>query len=414
MAVPYQNPRGTRASLNTKQTNSQILAGQVYLVTDENRLYIGLTASTVQGFVKQGEVFSTTVSGLVPNPGSVTGKYLTDGGTWVDPLAGNITIGGKLTTTTSTAVGSLGSNGALFGYNSTFGAYIQGKSGSTYSFILFNEVGTGVLLVPSNTTTIVTAASNGSYAGLRLPHGTAPGTPTDGDFWSTTTGFYGRVNGTTVGPFGAGGGGGTTTNSVTFNALGTGSAPGTTFNGSTAITVSTNTIGAVPVGGITTSGLTTSGNSVILGRSAVGGGAVQELTGTIATSLLDVATTTTKGLVPPPGTSTGKVLQDDMTWITPATGGGGYTVVTRSATNTESATSGTVVVLCTATTNMTINLPTAVGNTAMYIIKKTALGGAVTVDASSTQTIDGGLTVVLTDQYETIAIVSDNANWWII
>lgn len=39
-------------------------------------------------------------------------------------------------------------------------------------------------------------------AGLNLPHGTAPTSPTNGDIWTTTAGLYGRINGSTVGPFG--------------------------------------------------------------------------------------------------------------------------------------------------------------------------------------------------------------------
>jgi hypothetical protein len=38
-------------------------------------------------------------------------------------------------------------------------------------------------------------------AGLNIPHGLAPTAPLDGDLWSTANGFYGRVNGVTVGPF---------------------------------------------------------------------------------------------------------------------------------------------------------------------------------------------------------------------
>jgi hypothetical protein len=41
------------------------------------------------------------------------------------------------------------------------------------------------------------SASTTSYPSLRMPHGTAPTSPTNGDGWSTTSGFYGRVNGTT-------------------------------------------------------------------------------------------------------------------------------------------------------------------------------------------------------------------------
>jgi hypothetical protein len=49
-----------------------------------------------------------------------------------------------------------------------------------------------------------TAASTTSSAGVNIPAGTAPTAPNNGDLWSTTSGFFGRVNGGTVGPFGNG------------------------------------------------------------------------------------------------------------------------------------------------------------------------------------------------------------------
>lgn len=103
-----------------------------------------------------------------------------------------------------------------------------------------------------------------------------------------------------------------------------------------------------------------------------------------------------------------------LTILSTGGAGGGYTFVTRNGTTTETATSGEVVVLCTATTDMIVNLPTAIGNTAKYNIKKTGAGGKVIVDANTTQTIDGGLTATLSLQYESITLVSDNANWNII
>lgn len=48
-----------------------------------------------------------------------------------------------------------------------------------------------------------TFASAAGGAGLRMPHGAAPTSPVDGDIWSTTSGVYARINGTTIGPFGA-------------------------------------------------------------------------------------------------------------------------------------------------------------------------------------------------------------------
>lgn len=47
---------------------------------------------------------------------------------------------------------------------------------------------------------LATAATSTAQAGFRLPHGTAPTSPVDGDAWTTTAGLYVRINGVTVGP----------------------------------------------------------------------------------------------------------------------------------------------------------------------------------------------------------------------
>jgi hypothetical protein len=53
---------------------------------------------------------------------------------------------------------------------------------------------------------VVFAAATTAGASLRVPHGTAPSSPTNGDVWTTTTGLFARINGSTVGPFAAGSG----------------------------------------------------------------------------------------------------------------------------------------------------------------------------------------------------------------
>lgn len=55
---------------------------------------------------------------------------------------------------------------------------------------------------------IVAPAATTSIPSIRLPHGAAPSSPTNGDLWTTTAGLYVRINGSTVGPLGTGGGGG--------------------------------------------------------------------------------------------------------------------------------------------------------------------------------------------------------------
>lgn len=94
------------------------------------------------------------------------------------------------------------------------------------------------------------------------------------------------------------------------------------------------------------------------------------------------------------------------------TAAGGLTVTPITANTNVTATSGEVVILANAT-GLTVNLPTAVGNTAKITIKLT-VAGTCTVDANASETIDGGLTAVLSRQYESITLVSDNVNWMII
>lgn len=61
----------------------------------------------------------------------------------------------------------------------------------------------------------------------------------------------------------------------------------------------------------------------------------------------------------------------------------------------------------------TITLPTAVGNTNTYTIKRVGTNN-VTINTTSSQTIDGSLTAVITNQYTSLTLVSDGTNWAII
>jgi hypothetical protein len=79
------------------------------------------------------------------------------------------------------------------------------------AFALFSG-GTPMLLLRasghSDIPNVRTGASTTSLASLNLPHGTAPTPPVNGDVWTTATGLFVRVNGSTVGPLGTGSGGG--------------------------------------------------------------------------------------------------------------------------------------------------------------------------------------------------------------
>lgn len=101
-----------------------------------------------------------------------------------------------------------------------------------------------------------------------------------------------------------------------------------------------------------------------------------------------------------------------------STSGGDVTLTILSVTSntTLTQTSGRYLVKSDATSgNITLNLPSAVGNTAEYsIIKTDSSTNTVTVDASGTQTISNNLTQVIQFQNSSMDITSDNANWWIV
>lgn len=55
MTVGYKHPRGTRASLNAKAGAGTLVPGQIYVITDEDRIAVALTTTTYQAYAKQGE-----------------------------------------------------------------------------------------------------------------------------------------------------------------------------------------------------------------------------------------------------------------------------------------------------------------------------------------------------------------------
>lgn len=86
---------------------------------------------------------------------------------------------------------------------------------------------------------------------------------------------------------------------------------------------------------------------------------------------------------------------------------------TISGNITLSDTDGIVLKLVNATSgSITVTLPTAVSNSACFIIKKTdSSTNPVTIDGYSTEMIDGNTTYVLYDQYNYVELVSNGTNW---
>ena len=83
------------------------------------------------------------------------------------------------------------------------------------------------------------------------------------------------------------------------------------------------------------------------------------------------------------------------------------------STNTNAGSSMAVDYVYIVTATATITLPTAVGNTNLYTIKNQG-AFTTTINTTSSQTIDGSLTVSLPIQYTSLSLISDGANWNIV
>lgn len=103
--------------------------------------------------------------------------------------------GGAATLAVGTASVGTVTNSTTLVVQTTASAAIQFKANSAQKA----EINTFGLLM-SAASVLQTAASTSGIAGFRLPHGTAPSSPGDGDMWTTTAGLFVRINGVTVGP----------------------------------------------------------------------------------------------------------------------------------------------------------------------------------------------------------------------
>lgn len=112
------------------------------------------------------------------------------------------------------------------------------------------------------------------------------------------------------------------------------------------------------------------------------------------------------------GNTNGYILLDSNVDIN---GGIQLNLVTKTGAYTATASDYTI--LCNAVGGaFTITLPAAASHTGrIYNIKKIdSSANAVTVDGNGGETIDGGVTAILTVQYESITIQSDGSNWHIL
>lgn len=115
------------------------------------------------------------------------------------------------------------------------------------------------------------------------------------------------------------------------------------------------------------------------------------------------------------GTSglTADEVQSAIDEVAGLVGGGGSLPVT-TKTTTYSITALDAIILCdTSSAGFTVTLPTAVGNTGkeFHIYKISSDANILTVDTTSSQTMNGFLTWTLAGQYSRFILFSDGSNW---
>ena len=122
------------------------------------------------------------------------------GGTLAGNWAGNPTMTGNWLFSGSAAFSGAVSAGisgqASIGGSGSAGALVVGF-GSVCDVTLANRNAVPALCVMQNKTTVGVAASTTGAAPFNIPQGTAPTSPNNGDIWTTSTGVFARINGTT-------------------------------------------------------------------------------------------------------------------------------------------------------------------------------------------------------------------------
>ena len=90
--------------------------------------------------------------------------------------------------------------------------------------------------------------------------------------------------------------------------------------------------------------------------------------------------------------------------------------VTTVTTTTHTAAAEHVILVDddTAAATVTVTLPAAATANTIYHVKKLGTTAPVIIDGNTAETIDGGLTITLNAQYESVMLVSNGTNWSII
>jgi hypothetical protein len=171
------NKRGTRANLNALAASNGLNAGEIYLITDENRIAIGLSVNTYEVYAKTSEAGGASTTVTLPQQSSVT-----------PPATGNAVLYSKEEAPENLSLNYMMPNGSINqiqkflcsgvsaflpnGYGATTATVVGGAAMSTLSLTAANYSSGGGLLGKSKRARVTSNTAAGSANGVYISNTT--------------------------------------------------------------------------------------------------------------------------------------------------------------------------------------------------------------------------------------------------
>lgn len=189
-------------------TAQNYMAGNLGVATtpvDSTSLVVGGTPTPSSGNVygiyggTTASSSATALNQFISDPRTVAAAFTLTTLNHYSTNAPTIGAGSSITTQTGYNVGSgltgatnnYGFRGQIAAGSNRYNLYMDGTAQNYLAGV------TGIGSTPASTSYLTLGASTTGVSSLNMPHGTAPSSPVNGDLWTTTSGAFVRINGTT-------------------------------------------------------------------------------------------------------------------------------------------------------------------------------------------------------------------------
>lgn len=208
--IVYASASTTLAKLAGVATGNALISGGVGAAPSWGKVGLATHISGVLPAANGGTGVDNgsstiTLGGSFTTSGAFTTILTITGNTSITlPTSGTVATTGSptfnvvttLNNQTGTVTVGLGTGATTSGNTKTINIGQNGLSGSTTNINLGSSVSGATGTITANHQTLFPAATT-STTSIRIPHGTAPSAPTNGDIWTTTSGLFAQINGAT-------------------------------------------------------------------------------------------------------------------------------------------------------------------------------------------------------------------------